>query len=225
MLGPVIGDLLPSAVGVALSPVPIVAVVLILATPRARANGLAFALGWVAGLVVVCTLVMWLTGGAEDQNSDTNTLVAFLQLALGVVLLGVAKKQWDKRPPEGERAELPAWMDAIADFTTGKSLLMGAALAAVNPKNLALTLAGAAAIAEGGLSGEGDAVAIAAFVLIGSATTLLPVVGYLLLGDRIAAPLVRLRRWMAANNATIMTVVCVILAAKLIGTGISGLTD
>ena len=50
MLGEVIGDLLPSAVGVALSPVPIVAVILMLGTPRARTNGPMFAVGWVAGL-------------------------------------------------------------------------------------------------------------------------------------------------------------------------------
>ncbi len=48
-----IGDLLPSAVGVALSPVPIIAVILMLGTPRARTTGSAFALGWVAGLVIV----------------------------------------------------------------------------------------------------------------------------------------------------------------------------
>jgi Sap, sulfolipid-1-addressing protein len=47
MLGEAIGDLLPSAVGVALSPIPIVAVILMLGTPRARSNGPAFAAGWV----------------------------------------------------------------------------------------------------------------------------------------------------------------------------------
>jgi len=35
---------------VALSPVPIIAVVLMLGTPRARVNGPAFVLGWVLGL-------------------------------------------------------------------------------------------------------------------------------------------------------------------------------
>ncbi len=49
---PAIGDLLPSAVGVALSPVPIIAVILMLGTPKARSNGPAFAVGWVAGLVI-----------------------------------------------------------------------------------------------------------------------------------------------------------------------------
>ena len=45
-MGEAIGQSLPLAVGVALSPVRIIAVVLMLATARARANGPAFVLGW-----------------------------------------------------------------------------------------------------------------------------------------------------------------------------------
>jgi hypothetical protein len=52
-----------------------------------------------------------------------------------------------------------------------------------------------------------------------------PVLSYLLLGKRVEPALVSLRQWMADNNATIMTVVCVILAAKLVGSGIAGLSD
>ena len=44
-MGEAIGQSLPLAIGVALSPVPIIAVVLMLTTPRARANGPAFLLG------------------------------------------------------------------------------------------------------------------------------------------------------------------------------------
>lgn len=53
-----IGHVLSLGVGVALSPVPIIAVVLMLGTPRARANGPAFVLGWVAGLAVAGTVIL-----------------------------------------------------------------------------------------------------------------------------------------------------------------------
>ena len=225
MLGPVIGDLLPSALGVALSPFPIVAVILMLTTPRGRANGPAFAVGWVVGLTVLCLLVLWLAGGSDDPDSDTSTAVDVLQLVLGLGLLAVAKKQWDKRPVPGEAPVLPKWMDTLQDFDVPRALAVGVALAAVNPKNLALTLAGAAAIAQGGLSAGGDAVAIAVFVLLASMTVIGPVLSYLLLGKRVEPGLVSLRQWMADNNATIMTVVCVILAAKLVGAGIAGLSN
>ena len=225
MLGPVIGDLLPSAVGVALSPLPIVAVILMLATPKGRANGAAFAVGWVVGLTVVCVLVLWLAGGADDPDSGTSTAVDVLKLVFGVVLLGVAKKQWDKRPAPGETSVLPKWMDSLQDFDARRALLVGGALAAINPKNLALTLAGAAAIAQGGLSAGGDVVAIAVFVLLASVTIVGPVLAYLVMHERAESALATVRQWMGDNNATIMTVVCVVLAAKLVGGGIAGLGD
>jgi hypothetical protein len=49
-VGEAIGQSLPLAIGVALSPIPIIAVVLMLTTPRARADGPAFVLGWLVGL-------------------------------------------------------------------------------------------------------------------------------------------------------------------------------
>ena len=49
-MGEAIGQSLPLAVGVALSPMPIIAVVLLLTTPAARRNGPAFVLGWLAWL-------------------------------------------------------------------------------------------------------------------------------------------------------------------------------
>ena len=48
-----ISEILPSAVGVAISPVPIVAVTLMLFSQRARVNGPAFLVGWVVALVIV----------------------------------------------------------------------------------------------------------------------------------------------------------------------------
>jgi threonine/homoserine/homoserine lactone efflux protein len=58
--GDAIGDLLPSALAVALSPIPIVAVVLVLGASHARTSGPAFALGWIAGLTVVSSVVVLL---------------------------------------------------------------------------------------------------------------------------------------------------------------------
>lgn len=64
-----IGQVLPLGVGVAVSPVPIIAVVLMLGTPRGSANGPAFVLGWVFGLVVVGTIVL-LASSAGEASED-----------------------------------------------------------------------------------------------------------------------------------------------------------
>ena len=52
-MGEAIGEVLPVAVGVAVSPVPIIAVILMLVTARARVNGPAFIVGWLLGLAAV----------------------------------------------------------------------------------------------------------------------------------------------------------------------------
>ena len=56
-MGQAIGEILPLAVGVALSPIPIIAIILMLGTPRARSNGPAFALGWLVGLTLAMIML------------------------------------------------------------------------------------------------------------------------------------------------------------------------
>jgi hypothetical protein len=50
------------AAGVAVSPLPIVAMILLLATPRGRFNGIMFGAGWLAGLALLGALVFVLIG-------------------------------------------------------------------------------------------------------------------------------------------------------------------
>jgi threonine/homoserine/homoserine lactone efflux protein len=225
MLTQAIGDLLPFAVGVALSPVPIVAVILMLGTPAARRNGPAFALGWIAGLLAVSVIVLVVAGGSDDPDSAASTGVDWFQVALGVLFLGLAGRQWRSRPEPGEQPEMPAWMATIDTFTAGKSLVLGAALSGVNPKNLALTAAAASAIAQAGLSGTDSAIAVAVFVVLGSLTVAGPVGFYLVARDKAAEPLASIKQFMADHNAVIMMVILLIFGAKLLGEGFGAVTN
>ena len=224
-MGALIGDLLPSALGVALSPVPIIAVVLILGTPRARVNGPAFAAGWLAGLTGVSVIVILVAGGADDTDSGTSTTVDVIKLGLGVLFFLLALKQWQGRPRPGVTPAEPKWMATVDGFTAGRSLVFGTALSGANPKNLALTMAAAGSIAQSGVDAGGDAVSIATFVVLGSVTVVGPVVYSLLAGERAAKPLSTIKDFMAAHNAVIMMVVLLVLGAKLLGEGIAGLSD
>jgi threonine/homoserine/homoserine lactone efflux protein len=219
-----IGQVLSFGVGVALSPVPIIAVVLMLGTPRARSNGPAFLLGWVLGLSVVGAIVLAVASGANaSEDGGPATWVGVLKLVLGALLLLVALRQWRNRPRGDRPAGLPKWMRAIDRFTPGRSLAIGAALSGINPKNLLLTVGAAAAIAQTGVDTGEQAIALAVFVLVGTLGPGLPVAIYFALGDRATAILDDLKDWMAANNAAIMAVLCLVIGAKLLGDGISGL--
>jgi threonine/homoserine/homoserine lactone efflux protein len=115
-------------------------------------------------------------------------------------------------------------MRAIDTFGAGKAGGMGAVLSGVNPKNLALTVAAGTAIAATGASAGEAAGALAIFVVIGSLTILAPLVIYFALGERAPSILAALKEWLAAHNAAIMTVLLLVLGAKLIGDAIGGLT-
>ncbi len=152
-LGGAIGDLLPSAVGVAISPVPIIAAVLMLMSARAKQTAPAFAAGWLAGLTVVGVIVLLLSDPADVSGDGTGSTVSgWIKIGLGVLFLALAAGQWRRRPHGGEEARLPGWMAAIDQMTAARAFALAAALAAVNPKNLSLTIAGGLSIAQAGLS-------------------------------------------------------------------------
>ena len=164
MMGSVVGEILPFAVAVAISPVPIIAVILMLFSARAGANGPAFLGGWVVGLLAVSVIVLALSGVAGLGTGATPTWVALLELVLGVVLLLLGWQKFTDRPPAGTAAPLPKWLQAVDQMTPGKAFGMGALLSGVNPKNLVLTAAAALVIAQAGLSGVDAAIAVIVFV-------------------------------------------------------------
>jgi threonine/homoserine/homoserine lactone efflux protein len=219
-----IGHVLSLGVGVALSPVPIIAVVLMLGTPRARANGPAFVLGWVAGLAVAGTVILLVSSGADaSDGGDPATWVGVLKIALGLLLLLVAARTWQVRPRGGREGALPKWMQTIDTFTASKALGFGALLSGVNPKNLLLTVGAAAAIAQTGVPAGEQAVALAVFIVVGTLGPGIPVAIYFAMGERAERLLDNLKAWMGAHNAAIMAVLCLVIAAKLIGDGIAAL--
>jgi threonine/homoserine/homoserine lactone efflux protein len=111
-------------------------------------------------------------------------------------------------------------MSAIDSLTTGRGFLLGFVLAAVNPKNLLLAVAGGYAIGGGGLSVGEIVVVILVFVVIAASTVLIPVLAFLIAGDRAKGPLTNMRVWLVANNATIMAILLLVIGVALIGKGI-----
>jgi len=221
-VGSVIGEILPLAVGIAISPIPIIAVILMLLSPRAKGTSVGFMIGWLLG-IVIAIIVFTLLSSVIPQHSEGGSSVAgVIKIVFGVLLLFLALRQWRARPAEGEHASLPKWMSAIDSMTAGKAFGLAFLLAAVNPKNL--LLAASAGLIIGGASlgvGQGLALVIIIFVLLAACTVVIPVIGYLIAAARLAGPLDRLRGWLVENNATIMSVLLLVIGAAVIGKGLS----
>ncbi len=147
----------------------------------------------------------------------------WLGVAIGAAFLVMAGRQWRKRPHGDEPAELPGWMASVGEISWTKATGLGLALSAANPKNLAITVAASASIAQAGESGADTAIAIAVFVVLAS-TTVVGAVAFAVVAPSAATrPLAAIRRFMAANNAVIMMVILVILGLKILGDALGGL--
>lgn len=218
-MGEAIGAILGEAIGVAISPVPIIAVILMLFSKSAKANSLSFLVGWLIGLLGAGLIVLAL--GISSSDGAPSTASGVIKILIGAVFILLGIKQWRSRPKPGEQAKTPGWMSAIDDFTTAKAFGVGLVLSAVNPKNLGLTIAAAASIGSAGLSSGEEIVVLVVFVLIASVGVAAPVVMNLILGSKAEHTLNEMKEWLVANNATVMAVLFVVLGAKVLGGGIS----
>lgn len=224
-MGQGIGEVLTFAIGVAISPVPIVAVILMLFSQRARLNGPLFLAGWMLALAVVAAVVYLVSdAGDASTSSGASDAISWGKIALGVIFLLLAARQWRARPAPGAEPALPKWMASVDTLAPAKAFGLGLLLAGVNPKNLLLAVAAAAGLAQLGLP-AGDVVgSLVVFVAVASVTIAGPVVYYLLGGAKAKAELDELRGWLGLHNAAVMAVLFVVFGVDLIAKGIPPLT-
>lgn len=218
-----IGDILPFAVVVGISPIPIIAEVLLLFSAKPRPNGAAFVVGFVVGLAAVATAMLVIAGTQDlaDPESTASSGSATLRIVLGLVLIGAGVRRLRNRPTPGGDDDMPKWMAGIESFEPPKAFTVGLAVGGVNPKNLAMSLAAVLSIASLGLSGAEEASVLAVYVLIGSIGVLAPLVAALALGDRSGEILDGWKTWLGANNATVMAVLFIVLGVMVFGKGVA----
>ncbi len=218
-MGDVVGGFLPYAVGVAISPVPIAGVLLMLVSKKARTNGPMFLLGWLAGLAIVGVVVL-LIPGLEAGGGEPSTATGMVKGVLGILLLFVGVRAWRSRPAAGEEAKTPGWMAKIDGMNGLAALGMGFLLSALNPKNLLLAVGGAATITSSDLTTSQEYVALAVFVAMASITILVPVVAYLITGERGEAVMLSTKDWLIQNNQTVISVLLLVISVTMIGDAI-----
>lgn len=224
-MGDAIGEVIPYAVGVAASPLPIIAVILILFSARARATGPAFLAGSLAGVAAVSSTVYLLArGGLGPGEREASTASHWVRLALGVALLAGAFLHWRRhmRTRGGTRA-MPRWMAGVDRWSPTKAALLALLMYGIDPKNLALCTAAGRGLARAGLSAIEVAVAIAIFTVLACLVVAVLVGAYLAGGERAARLLDRCRIWLSAHHLLVMAGLLLVFGVLLISHGIRGL--
>ncbi|SDZ34432.1 GAP family protein [Herbiconiux ginsengi] len=221
-MGQVIGEVLPLALGVAISPIPIIAAILMLLSPKARGTSVGFLMGWVLGIVVAVVVFALLSSFLPESGSDApKPISGVIKIVLGIALLALAVRQWRSRPKEGIAPVLPKWMAAIDSMTAGRGFALGFVLAAVNPKNLLMGVAAGVAVGSDAPNAGASVVAVVVYVVIAASTVAVPVIAYLAAAQRMATPLESLRGWLTRNNSTVMAVLLLIIGVVVIGKGLA----
>lgn len=210
------------AVGVALSPLPIAVLTLILSGRHPRQLGSSFAVGWMAGVAGSIVLLIEVVA-AGDTSDETPQWIAISELVVGLSFLVLAVHIWRGRRRRGETRATPRWLDAIDRLTPVRSAGLGLVLAAANPKNLGIALAAAIALAEAGVSGGATLAAATGFAAIGTLGVAVPLAFTVAVPDRSGAALQRFRRWLLDYDAVVLTLVGLVIGAKLAYDGLTAL--
>lgn len=209
------------ALGIAISPIPIIAAILMLLSPRAKANSTAFLIGWLVGIVVALLVFSTLASVIPQSGPDQPQPIAgVIKILIGALMLLLAGKEWRGRPHGDAEAELPKWMSAIDSMTAAKSLGLGFLLSTVNPKNLLLAAAAGTLVGSTGIPTGDIAIVVAIYTVIAGCSVLIPVIGYLIASNAMAKPLDSLRGWLVQHNAVVMAVLLLVIGVTVIGKGI-----
>lgn len=204
--------LIPYALLATLSPLGFAATLTVMRTGRLKALG--FAVGVVLGQLLMCSILVGLGAAATPGHTKAHpTVEGLLALGLALVLLSYAYVVY-RRPETAVRtssgrskAALERLQHVHVLTASGVGLLLGIG----GPKRLVLTALASASIAAAGLSGSNETALIGWYGLLATILVWLPVLAYLLLGNRAVATLDAAMEWLSRHRrpATVYTLVII----------------
>lgn len=237
-MGSLLLSLTPLALGALMSPLAVVAVVVVLLSRRPGANGVALLMGWLVGIVLVLVVGFFLAAAlAGRQRSDPPLWVELLRVVIGVVLIGAGVVVWRRkqaairqmahaqRPADVVAAapQLPGFLKSVAEFQPGRCLLLGAALFVVNPVDFACALGAGVDIAVADVPTPSAVVATLLFIVVAILPIAVPVGVYLVQGQAADPFLNRLRQWIANNTTALNAGMLVLIGVIQLVKGLKGL--
>jgi threonine/homoserine/homoserine lactone efflux protein len=185
----------------AASPGTLVATLAVLGTQRARANGFAFAVGFVLGQslsLAVVTVVGSVTIPGSSAASDA------LEVALGVLLLFAADRA--RRPgrprPPGSTSRTARMVERLERVSPRTAFSVGLTLG-VGVKRLIITVFAASTIALAPLTRAEEIGLGALYVAVATVLVWVPVGLYLVAGARADELVEAAKEWLAANQRTV----------------------
>lgn len=218
------GQLLPLALTIALSPLPLAALLLMLLSPHGFKAAAGFSIGWFAGVALSATALALLSSLLpHDRGSGSRALQVVVPLLLGLALIVLGVVQWHDRPQRGAEVPLPRWLSALDRITPARATIIGVGYAAFRPKNLVMAAAAGVIILGAHTDPTAIVISVGVFTVLASITMVTPVLAYAFGGPRVRRRLARLRQWLVHNIPLITVLTVILLGLFLVGVGLATL--
>jgi len=203
------------ALGIALSPFPIIPAILLLFTSHPRRSSASFVAGWLLGIAVVTTVGVVLADVA-DAADETPVWASWARIITGLALVWLGLRQWWER---AEPKQQPKWMRSLQEASPGSALRLGVLLSVANPKVALLAVAGGLTIGANSTAPLNEALDVLVFTVVASITVAAPLLSYVVMGERVRTPLERAKAWLELNHAAALAVVVVAIGVYLVVNG------
>jgi hypothetical protein len=209
---------------VAASPLPVVAMLIILLSKRAYPGSITLAVSWVLGIVVALGISLYFSATIKAPRMGTDLPaegVFLLLLGVGLVVMGVLARRGRQQAKAG--ATTPTWVNSVDHLSPWGAALVGFSNATTSPKNLAVAITAGKTIAGSGVGLEWTVALSLYYVTIASLSVVIPAAVYLVGGDRSADLLNRWRDYITAHAAVVMEIILYVLGIAMSAKGLYNL--
>jgi Sap, sulfolipid-1-addressing protein len=216
------GALLPIAVAVAFSSVPITVTILILLSPKKNQAALPFLVGWVIGAAAVITLSALGAQAIPDLPRRTQQkMIAILEIIIGSALIVLPLVDLRRRS-RTDTAGLPRWLSAVDSFGPLVSFAVAIVLN-FRPKGLLLGITAGLALHAAGLKVGETAALVAIYTAIATSTVVIPIVASFLAPQRVEPKLISTRDWLRDNGRLLTSLIMFMIGVVILGGGLANL--
>jgi hypothetical protein len=215
-----LGALLPIAVALAFSSVPLTVTILILLSPNRGRAALPFLVGWVIGVAAVIILsAAGASALSQPLRRGRDTAVAILEIVIGAALMVLAAI-YLRRRSHASGMGLPHWLDAVDSFGALVSFAI-AVLLSFRPKGLLLGVAGGLVLNAASVKVNEAVLLIIIYTVIATSTVVVPIIASFVAPQRMQPKLISARDWLAINGRFVTSLVMFMIGVVILGSGLT----
>ena len=217
---PALAQLLPIAVAVAASSVPIMVTILILLSPKRNRVAIPFLIGWVVGMAGVVIASAYGANALPIRPLRAEQkAIGIAEIVVGVALLLTAVLAWRRAAPQPAEGQ-SRWIATVERM--GPIAAVGLAIALnLRPKGLLLGVAAGLAIAGARMTDADTVIVFFLYLAVACSTVIVPIISTMLAPTQMQPRLISARDWLERNGGYVTAVMLLVVGLVILVSGIS----